>query len=80
MPPTPSTRLTGLTFIAAALVAGFFTYLCLRDGAVPSHGFVLERAKRPILYWLLVGFYMSLTVGLAAFGVSLISVSDEAHV
>jgi membrane associated rhomboid family serine protease len=80
MLPMVSNRLTGLTVMAAALVVGFFTYLCLRDGAVPNRGFVFERAKRPILYWLFIAFYMALALGLAVFGVSLISVSDEAHV
>jgi len=61
-----------MTLMAAAMVAGFFTYLCLRDGSVPQRGFVFERGRRPVLYWLSIPLYASLTAGLAITGASLV--------
>jgi hypothetical protein len=58
--------------MAAAIVAGFFTYLCLRDGSVPHRGFVFQRDKTPIRYWLSIGLYTILTVGLVITGASLL--------
>jgi hypothetical protein len=63
--------LPGLTFIAAGIVAGFFTYACLRDGSVTDRNPV-ERATSPFRYWLRIALYTVLTIGLLITGGSLV--------
>lgn len=59
--------------IAASTVILFLVYLCLRDGVVPNQGWKVERATRPLLYWLLIALFVFVSGVLMWGGISLVS-------
>lgn len=59
-----------LLIVGSAMVL-FLVYLCLRDGVVPNRGWKVERASRPLLYWLLITLFVLLSATLLWGGVSL---------
>jgi hypothetical protein len=61
-----------LLFVGSAVVLSL-VYLCLRDGVVPNRGWKVERATRPLLYWLLIALFVLLSAVLFWAGVSLAS-------
>jgi hypothetical protein len=65
--------------MAGSAVVLFLVYLCLRDGVVPNQGWKVERATRPLLYWLLIALFVLLSGVLFWGGVSLASERYEAH-
>lgn len=54
----------GMLLLAAAATALFFAYLCVRDGRLPNRGWVVDRATKPLLYWVFVSMYLLLAAGL----------------
>jgi hypothetical protein len=59
--------------IVGSAVVLLLVYLCLRDGVVPNQGWKVERATRPLLYWLLIALFVLLSGVLFWGGVSLAS-------
>jgi hypothetical protein len=71
-PPTATYRTAGLTFLAAALVALYFIRQCLKDGSVLTRSGLVERAERPVVYWIFIGMYVLLAGGFLVIGAKLL--------
>jgi hypothetical protein len=52
-------HLPGILLLGASLAGLFFTVLCLRDGIVLNRGFIVDRARKPRLYWLFIALYLA---------------------
>lgn len=64
-----SPNVPGMHLVAASTVSLFFAYLCLRDGVALNRGFVIEREKAPLLYWLFILLYLFFTLGILWMGI-----------
>jgi hypothetical protein len=67
-----SANVPGMLLIAASMAGFFYVYLCLRDGVVLNRGIVIERQKRPRLYWLLILLCVLLSLAILLMGVDTI--------
>jgi hypothetical protein len=68
-PESSATRAALL--IVGSVVIWFLVYRCLKDGVVVSRGWRVERATRPVLYWLLMALFVLLSVVLLWAAISL---------
>jgi hypothetical protein len=59
--PESGTARVGLLIVGSAAI-WFIIYRCLKDGVVVSRGWRVERAARPVLYWLLIALFALLSV------------------
>jgi hypothetical protein len=59
----------GMLLIAASTVGFFYVYLCLRDGVVLNRGIVIDREKRPRLYWLVIFLYVLFSFAILVMGI-----------
>jgi hypothetical protein len=63
----------GVLLVAASATALLVAGLCLRDGKLPNHGWVIERATQPVFYWMGILLYLAFAAGLLVVGISLLS-------
>jgi len=57
----PQDRAARLGILTVGFVIWFVVYRCLRDGVVVSRGWRVERANRPVLYWLHIVLFVLLS-------------------
>ena len=67
-----SENMPGMLLIAASTAGFLYVYLCLRDGVVLNRGIVIDRQKRPRLYWVLILFYVLFSLAILLMGIDTI--------
>lgn len=67
-----SVDMPGMLLIAASTVGFFYVYLCLRDGVVLNRGIVIDRHRKPRLYWLLILLYVLFSFAILLMGIDII--------